>query len=331
MSDVLTGLDSHALDRVRPAGRSGWREPMLAKLTEDRFSDREWVFERKLDGVRAIAACDGGTPTLWSRNHKSMDRSYPEITSALQQYGRPRFVADGEIVAFDGDQTSFARLQARIHLTDPARIERTGVAVYFYLFDLLVCDDYDLTQLPLRARKRVLRRAFDFSDPLRFSTHRNAKGEAYYRTACERGWEGLIAKRAGSTYRSGRSSDWLKFKCVRDQEFVIGGFTEPSGSRPGLGALLVGYYDSDRLRYAGKVGTGYDDETLRSLRRRLDRQVQDSSPFETPVKEPAHWVRPELVAQIGFSEWTRDGKLRHPRYQGLRTDKAAKQVVRESR
>jgi bifunctional non-homologous end joining protein LigD len=330
VSDVLTGLDRRALERVRAAGRAGWHEPMLATLTKDRFSDREWIFERKLDGVRVIAACDGGTPTLWSRNHKSMDRSYPEITSALAKYGRPRFVADGEIVAFDRDQTSFARLQARIHLTDPAKIERTGVAVSFYLFDLLVCDDYDVTQLPLRARKRVLRRAFDFNEPLRFSTHRNTEGEAYYRTACGRGWEGLIAKRAGSTYRSGRSSDWLKFKCVRDQEFVIGGFTEPSGSRPGLGALLVGYYDSGRLRYAGKVGTGYDNETLRSLRRRLDQQVQDSSPFVTPVKGPAHWVRPELVAQIGFSEWTRDGRLRHPRYQGLRTDKAAKHVVRET-
>jgi DNA ligase D-like protein (predicted ligase) len=330
-SDLLTGLDSHALERVRAAGQAGWREPMLATLTEDRFSDPEWVFERKLDGVRAIATCDGGTPTLWSRNHKSMDSSYPEIASALEKYGRPRFVADGEIVAFDGDQTSFARLQARIHLTDRARIERTGVAVYFYVFDLLVCDDYDLTLLPLRARKRVLRRAFDFTDPLRFSTHRNTEGETYYRTACERGWEGLIAKHAGGTYRSGRSTDWLKFKCVRDQEFVIGGFTEPSGSRAGLGALLVGYYDSDRLRYAGKVGTGYDDETLRSLRRRLDQRVQDSSPFVTPVNEPARWVRPELVAQVGFSEWTRDGKLRHPRYQGLRTDKTAKNVVRETR
>ena len=332
MSDLLDGLDSYTLDRIRPAGRAQWREPLLATLTEHRFSDPGWIFERKLDGVRAIATCDGGTPRLWSRNHKSMDRSYPEIVTALEKHGRPRFVADGEIVALDGDQTSFARLQPRIHQTDPAKIEQTGVAVYFYLFDLLVCDEYDLTRMPLRARKRLLRRAFDFRDPLRFSAHRNADGEEYYRQACEQGWEGVIAKQAGSSYRSGRSTDWLKFKCVKDQELVIGGFTEPSGSRKGLGALLVGYHDdSDGLRYAGKVGTGYDDETLQSLRRRLDRLTQDRSPFAGRVNERAHWVRPELVAEVGFTEWTRDGRLRHPRFQGLRTDKAARDVVRESR
>ena len=211
MSDLLDGLDSYTLDRVRPAGRAEWREPLLATLTEHRFSDPAWIFERKLDGVRTIATCDGGTPRLWSRAHKSMDRSYPEIVTALEKHGRPRFVADGEIVAFDGDQTSFSRLQARMHQTDPAPTEQTGIAVYLYLFDLLICGDYDLTRMPLRARKRLLRRAFDFRDPLRFSAHRNADGEEYFRQACEQGWDGLIAKQAGSTYRSGRSDDWLTF------------------------------------------------------------------------------------------------------------------------
>jgi len=305
---------------------------MLATLTEQRFSDPSWIFERKLDGVRAVAARDGGSAKLWSRNHKSIDSGYPELITALEKRGESRFVADGEIVAFDGDQTSFARLQSRIHLTDPDRIRHTGVGVYFYLFDLLVVGEYDLTGLPLRARKRILRRAFGFDDPLRFSAHRNTDGVELHRQACAKGWEGLIAKRAGSPYRPGRSTDWLKFKCVRDQEFVVGGFTEPSGSRAGFGALLVGYYDGDDLRYAGKVGTGYDDETLRTLRRRLDGLARDSPPFDsTSAIRDAHWVRPELVAQIGFTEWTRDGKLRHPRYQGLRTDKAAGDVVRETR
>jgi bifunctional non-homologous end joining protein LigD len=332
MRDPLRGLDTATVDKARPAGDPGWREPVLATLTDKRFSDPDWIFERKLDGVRAIVARDGGKPVLWSRNRKPLDRSYPELVSALRDHGDRRFVADGEIVAFDGDQTSFARLQARIHLTDPARIARTGVDVYLYLFDLLVCDEYDLTRLPLRARKRILRRAFDFQDPLRFSAHRNGDGEDYFRKACASGWEGLIAKHAGSTYRPGRSTDWLKFKCVRDQEFVIGGFTEPSGTREGFGALLVGYYNGDGLRYAGKVGTGYDDETLRTLRRRFDRLARDSSPFAAPIDtHDAHWVRPELVAQVGFTEWTRDGKLRHPRFQGLRTDKSASEVVRETR
>ncbi len=332
MRDPLRGLDSGTLEKVGAAGRTGWREPMLATLTDQRFSDPNWIFERKLDGVRAIAARDGGSASLWSRNHKSLDRGYPELIAALEKFGESRFVADGEIVAFDGDQTSFARLQARIHLTDPDRIRRTGVEVYFYLFDLLVVGDYDLTRLPLRVRKRILRRAFGFEDPLRFSTHRNTDGEESYKQACAKGWEGLIAKSAGSRYHAGRSTDWLKFKCVRDQEFVIGGFTEPAGSREGFGALLVGYYDGDSLRYAGKVGTGYDDETLRTLRRRMDGIAQESTPFDsTPAERDVHWVRSDLVAQIGFTEWTRAGKLRHPRFQGLRSDKAATEVVRETR
>jgi ATP-dependent DNA ligase len=172
---------------------------------------------------------------------------------------------------------------------------------------------------------------FDFGGPIRLSTHRNGDGEAYLKQACERGWEGLIAKRADAPYRSGRSSDWLKFKCENGQEFVVGGFTDPSGSRIGFGALLLGYHDGDRLRYAGKVGTGFDTEALRSLRTRLNGLVQPRSPFDGQAGERgAHWVRPELVAQVGFAEWTGDGRLRHPRFLGLRADKKATDVVRES-
>jgi DNA ligase D-like protein (predicted ligase) len=307
---------------------------MLATLTDRRFSHPNWLFERKLDGVRALAtldpAVDHGSLHLWSRNHKPMDASYPELVRELAGRGPHRFVADGEIVAFDGHQTSFAKLQARIHLTDPEAIERAGVPVYLYLFDLLVLGDVDLRRLPLRDRKRLLHAAFDFGGPLRFSRHRNADGVAYYREACRRGWEGLIAKRADSPYTSGRSPDWLKFKCVREQEFVIGGFTDPKGTRVGFGALLIGYYEQGRLRYAGKVGTGYDRATLLSLRARLDSMTRPDSPFADPVPEPnPHWVRPELVAQCGFSEWTTDGRLRHPRFLGLRTDKEPHEVVRE--
>jgi DNA ligase D-like protein (predicted ligase) len=322
-------LDTVATDQLRPATEVGWVPPMLATLTERRFSDPNWLFERKLDGVRAIVSRDAEL-TLWSRNHISMNASYPELTGELTRRGPARFVADGEIVAFDGRQTSFAKLQARIHLTRPQDIARVNVPVYLYLFDLLVLDGADLRHLPLRDRKRLLRRAFDFGGALRYSTHRNTDGEAYYTEACRRGWEGVVAKRAGSPYQSGRSTDWLKFKCVHEQEFVIGGFTDPSGSRIGFGALLLGYYENGKLRYAGKVGTGYDRETLLSLRERLDPLVQRSSPFSDRVREPgAHWVRPELVAQIGFSEWTTDRRLRHPRFLGLRTDKAPTEVIRE--
>ncbi|HKN98449.1 MAG TPA: non-homologous end-joining DNA ligase [Pseudonocardiaceae bacterium] len=304
---------------------------MLATLTDQRFSDPGWLFERKLDGVRALAVRDGDPPELWSRNHKTIGASYPELVAELERRGPDRFVADGEIVAFEGNQTSFARLQARIHLTDAKRIAATGVNVYYYLFDLLHLDGQDLTGLPLRDRKRLLRRAFDFGGPLRSANHRDTEGEEYFRTACASGWEGLIAKRADAPYRSGRSTDWLKFKCVAEQELVVGGFTDPHGSRQEFGALLVGYYADGRFRYAGKVGTGYTERTLRMLRSRLDGLATDTSPFADRVAERAvHWVRPELVAQIGFTEWTGDGRLRHPRYLGLREDKSPTDVVRET-
>ena len=303
---------------------------MLATLTDRRFSDPSWLFERKLDGVRALSERDGAVVKLWSRNGKRIDGSFPELAEALATCGGPRFVADGEIVAFDGSQTSFSALQPRIHLTDVKRIAATGVRVYYYVFDLLSYGGKDLRGTPLRDRKRMLRNAFTFTDPLRLSTHRDADGEALFEDACKRGWEGVIAKRADSLYQPGRSADWLKFKCVRDQEFVVGGFTEPKGSRSGFGALLVGYYDNGRLRYAGKVGTGYNQSVLRSLRERMAALEVHRSPFADRVREPdVHWVEPELVAQIGFTEWTTDGRLRHPRFTGLRDDKAPAEVVRE--
>jgi ATP-dependent DNA ligase len=201
------------------------------------------------------------------------------------------------------------------------------------VFDLLHLDGRSTTEFPLTCRKRLLRNAFQFNDPLRYTPHRVKAGEAAYATACRRGDEGVIAKRADAPYEGRRSSNWLKFKCSHDQEFVIVGYTAPKGSRVGLGALLLGYHDGDELVYAGKVGTGFDTATLRSLHKRLSRTEQDSTPISSgQVREPgAHWVRPRSVAQVAFSEWTRDGKLRHPRYLGLRTDKSPGDVVRESR
>ncbi|OLF13400.1 non-homologous end-joining DNA ligase [Actinophytocola xanthii] len=301
---------------------NGWPNPMLATITDRRFSDDNWIFERKLDGIRTLSIRDGWRPQLWTRNQKRIDESFPDLVEALAELGGPRFVADGEIVAFDGKDRPVS-LQTR---------NRSAVRVYYYLFDLLSLDGTDLCGEPLRDRKRALRDAFRFRDPLRFSEHRDRDGEAFYRHACAQGWEGLIAKRADSPYRGGHSSDWLKFKCVRDQEFVVGGFTEPQGSRAGFGALLIGYHEQGLLRYAGKVGTGYDRATLHALRARMDSMAQSESPFVDEVREPTvHWVRPELVVQVGFSEWTREGRLRHPRFGGLRVDKPAGEVVRESR
>jgi bifunctional non-homologous end joining protein LigD len=306
--------------------------PMLATLTDTYFSDPGWIYERKLDGERVIAFRDADGVTLRSRTGRALDRTYPELVDLLVAQSATDFVIDGEVVAFEGNRTSFERLQQRIGITDPVLARASGVSVYYYVFDLLRFDSKDVTGLPLRERKRLLRDAITFSGPLRFTTHRNTDGEAYLAEACRRGWEGLIAKRADAPYTHVRSKDWLKFKCVAEQEFVIGGFTDPAGSRRGFGALLVGYYAGrDSLRYAGKVGTGYNEKTLASLRARMDGLLRDTPPFTgPPIREKgAHWIHPELVAQIGFTEWTRDGKLRHPRFLGLRDDKDPLDVVRE--
>ncbi|MGH3443209.1 MAG: non-homologous end-joining DNA ligase [Nitriliruptorales bacterium] len=304
---------------------------MLARLTDERFDDPDWIFEPKLDGIRVIAVRDGDDVLLASRTEKSMNATYPELVDAVAGLAPDRLVFDGEIVAFSGDRTSFERLQGRMGIQDPTKALRTGIAIYCYAFDLLHVDGHDLTRLPLRTRKSILRDAVEFTDPLRFSTHRNGDGREFFDAACSKGWEGLIAKRASSTYRPGsRSRDWQKWKCIREQEVVVGGFTEPKGSRVGFGALLVGYYEDGELRYAGKVGTGWDDATLQRMRERLDGLEREESPFADPVKEKgAHWVAPELVAEVAFTEWTEDLKLRHPRYLGLRDDKEPEDVVRE--
>jgi DNA ligase D-like protein (predicted ligase) len=298
-------------------------EPMKAVLSGTPFSDPDWIFERKLDGIRCLAIRDAGEVELMSRTARRMNEQFPELVAALERQPARDFILDGEIVAFANGVTSFARLQRRA---------RERVPVFLYVFDIPRHEGEDLRGLPLRERKRRLRRALDLRDPVRLNPHRRGEhGEELYREACRKGLEGVIAKRADSPYRGGRSRDWLKLKCHAEQELVIGGFTAPKGSRTEFGALLVGYYEDGRLRYAGKVGTGFDRRTLAELGARLRELEQDESPFEPfkPVPPGTRWVRPELVAQVGFAEWTRDGRLRHPRYIGLRDDKPAREVVRE--
>jgi bifunctional non-homologous end joining protein LigD len=294
---------------------------MKAVLTDERFSDPDWIYERKLDGIRCVAIKAEQRVRLLSRNDLSLNGRFPEVVHALEQDPATNIVLDGEVVAFDGAQTSFARLQQR---------GERPTSVFFYVFDLLHLAGRDTTALPLRERKALLRGALRFAGPLRLTPHRNRDGEALFREACQKGWEGVIAKRADAPYTHGRSRDWLKFKCSAEQELVIGGFTAPRGSRTELGALLLGYYEDGRLRYAGKVGTGFTQATLRDLAARLDPLRQERSPFADELPERSvSWVQPRLVAQIGFGEWTRDGRLRHPRFLGLREDKPAEEVVRE--
>jgi DNA ligase D-like protein (predicted ligase) len=316
--DALPGAERGLL---RPEPLPDRVEAMKAVLTDERFSDPDWAFERKLDGIRCIAIKADRRVRLLSRNDLSLNARFPEVVEALERDAAARFVLDGEIVAFAGAQTSFAALQQR---------GERDIAVFYYVFDLLHLAGQSTTALPWRTRKGLLRRALAFHGPVRLTPHRNGDGEALFREACRKGWEGLIAKRADTPYKHGRSRDWLKFKCSAEQELVIGGYTAPTGSRIELGALLLGHYEDGRLRYAGKVGTGFTRSTLRDLAAKLAPLRRESSPFADEIRERnVTWVRPELVAQVGFSEWTRDGRLRHPRFLGLREDKAAGEVVRE--
>jgi bifunctional non-homologous end joining protein LigD len=296
---------------------------MKAVLTDERFSDPSWIYERKLDGIRCIAIRDGNNVTLLSRNDLKQNDRYPELVQALENERCDQFVIDGEVVAFERSETSFAKL---------ARRGQKYVPVFYYVFDILWLEGHDVRKLPLRTRKRLLRDALQFHGNVRWTQHRNRDGEAFFKEACRKGWEGLVAKRADSPYVATRSRDWLKFKCEHGQELVVGGYTEPRGSRVEFGALLLGYYDDGELQYAGKVGTGFDTETLHALAAQLKKLGRQDSPFEKPgeIKERnVTWVDPKLVAQIGFTEWTRDHRLRHPRYLGLRDDKDASEVVRE--
>ncbi|MFJ5178510.1 non-homologous end-joining DNA ligase [Streptomyces griseoviridis] len=326
---TLSAGQARFLREARP-GQELAADPMLATLSDRRDFPAGWLFERKLDGVRVLAVRAGGAVTLLSRTGRRLNATYPELVAALEAQECADFTVDGEVVALWRGRTDFARLQRRMGLTRARDVEASGVAVTYYVFDLLRLEGADTRGLALRTRKSLLRRALTYRAPLRLTTHRNEGGERALADACARGWEGLIAKRADSRYRAGRSPDWLKLKCSLTQEFVIGGFTEPGGARAGFGALLLGHWADGRLRYAGKVGTGFDHRTLVALRALLDELAVAAAPFAERVGEPRpRWVEPVLVAQVAFTEWTRDGLLRHPRFLGLRDDKAARDVVRE--
>jgi bifunctional non-homologous end joining protein LigD len=332
MIAALQNLGKDARARLRRIAQPAWLSPMLATLTDTPFSRDGWLFETKFDGERCVAFRRGRDLRLMSRNEIVMNDQYPELVAALMKQRVDEFIVDGEIVAFEGTVTSFTRMQARMHVSNPPPSLIKETPVFYYLFDVLYLDGYDTTRLPLRDRKQLLKAAFTFKDPLRWTDHRERDGLEFYREACKLGWEGLIAKRADGPYVQRRSTDWLKFKCVAEQEFVVGGYTDPQGSRVGFGALLIGYYGGGELHYAGRVGTGYDDETLVRLHKKLSRLETKERPFVESdfPRKGIHWVKPELVCQVGFTEWTPDKRLRHPRFLGLRDDKNPRDVVRET-
>jgi DNA ligase D-like protein (predicted ligase) len=285
-----------------------WIEPMAATLTKERFTGPEWIFERKLDGIRMLAFKNELDVRLLSRNRLPQNGSYPSVVEVIANLPVHDVILDGEATGVWGKEREVA----------------------YHVFDVLWLEGEDVTSLPFEARRAVLG-----SLPLRSPVRRVAavEGSKPWERACNEGWEGVIAKRRDSTYEHRRSPFWLKMKCEATQELVVGGFTDPRGGRVGLGALLVGYFERPDFVFAGKVGTGFDTKLLLSLRARLSRLEIPTPPFTRAIGLPrlgAHWVRPEIVVEVAFIEWTVHGKLRHPRFLGVRPDKSAREVVREN-
>jgi bifunctional non-homologous end joining protein LigD len=306
-------------------------QPQLATLVEEPPRGGDWLHEIKYDGYRIGCHLGKRRAQLESRNGKDWTGTFPEVVEAARALAIQSALLDGEVVVVLPDgRTSFQALQN-------ALTGRRGARLAYYVFDLLELDGRDLSRRPLEERKEALRRIVPgagASDLLRFSDHVTGGGERFFRAACQRGLEGIVSKRRGQPHHAGRSKWWLKTKCTARQELVIGGFTEPEGTRAGIGALLVGVYEGRQLRYAGKVGTGFTQAIARDLRGRLDAIETDQCPFagRPPARlgRQIHWVRPVLVAEVEFTEWTQEGKIRHPSFQGLRRDKDPRQVRRET-
>lgn len=293
-----------------------WLEPMAATLTQERFSGPEWIFERKFDGIRLLAYKRGAEVRLYSRNR--LPQHLPSVAQAVAKLPVKDAILDGE-VAWDGGSS-------------------------YHVFDVLWINGKKVTELPLEERRAILK-TLPFTAPLR--RVELLKDDNPWERARREGWEGVIAKRRGSIYEHRRSKQWFKLKVEASQELVVGGFTDPEGARVGLGALLVGYYDpsassgspregsrgeGDDFVFAGKIGTGFNTKLLLDLRKRLDALEIAKPPFTRAIGLPrlgAHWVRPKIVVQVSFMEWTVHGKLRHPRLVGVRFDKNAREVVRE--
>jgi bifunctional non-homologous end joining protein LigD len=312
----------------------GSRALMLASLGDRPFSGREWLFEIKYDGVRVLGRRTDDAVELVSRNGNVVTGRYPEVARALRALPLPRFSLDGEIVALDeSGRPNFQRLQARMHLTNLLDIERACVTVPVtgIFFDCLALDGRDLRGLPLLARKSCLELLLPARGVVRYGDHVLEHGLAFYEAASEQRLEGVVAKRVDSRYVAGRSREWLKLKCLRRQEFVIGGYTAPQGSRGYFGALHLGLWEGGRLVYVSKVGTGFDGRTLKAVWERLQPLGRPTSPFATgtPAGKGHHWVEPKLVSEVRFTEWTREGGLRHPSFVGLREDKAPEECRRE--
>lgn len=317
--------DTASVDKAPKSAMPKKVTPMLCTLVDDPFDGNEWIFEIKWDGYRAIAGKKGSSIELYSRNNNDFSQKYPSITEALRNF-KDDFVIDGEIVALDKSG------HAHFEWMQGWTAQQNQGELCYYAFDILWLNGHDLKHLPLLKRKQILRKIINRHSPIRFNDHIASLGKSLYKQAQKSQIEGIVAKKTNSTYQPGiRGGDWLKIKTHLRQEAVIGGYTEPTGSRSHFGSLLLGVYEKGKFIHIGSSGGGFDQKTLGTLHKQLQKLEVPSSPFTTePVaKTKVHWVKPKIVCEVSFSEWTSNGTMRHPTFEGLREDKPAKDVHRE--
>ncbi len=319
------GVDAKALPGAKPGPLRSLLAPQLATLAAEAPQGNEWLHEIKFDGYRALCRIDKGKARLFTRHGLDWTDKFRPLDAKAVELPVNSALIDGEVVVLDGHGAS------NFQMLQEALSEGRGEALTYFVFDLLHLDGTDLTEVPLEVRKEALKAIVASGGPIRYSDHFDGRGPDVRRRACSFALEGIVSKRRHRPYRPGRGRDWIKTKCLSRQEFVIVGYTPPQGSRKGLGALLLGYHEDGKLHYAGKVGTGFSEKTLASLLGQLQGLKREAAPVANPPKERGvHWVEPQLVAEVEFTQWTRDGVLRHPSFQGLRLDKEPAEVVRES-
>jgi len=334
---VIAFPDNGVMDQRKLKSTPGARKtklpqfipPQLATLVKEPPSGDEWLHELKFDGYRMLYRIDRGRVTVWSRNGKDWTDKFQNVVEAVKSLKASSAMLDGEIVFVDAQgRSSFQKLQRAMGKT-------TTSGFAYEVFDLIYLDGFDLTQTPLTHRKELLKNLVGANSHgvIRYSEHISGSGDEFFKHACEYGIEGIVSKLANSHYESTRNRNWLKVKCAKQQEFVIAGYTPSSRSLPGFGSLVLGVYEKGKLVYSGRVGTGFTFKQRTDLKKQLDRFSRQTSPLSAVPKDPSlretKWTEPKMVAEVAFTEWTSDGSIRHPSFQGLREDKNPKEVVRE--
>lgn len=335
----MARIDPKKLPGARKGPMPEFIPPQLATLVREAPPGDEWLHELKFDGYRMLCHWNRGKARFWSRNGKDWTDKFPNLSAALKVFPATTAILDGEVVIVDKEgRSSFQGLQQAMGKGGKGGSGKVPAFV-FEIFDLIYLDGYSLAQTPLRIRKAQLEQLFasgkfkGATSPLRYSDHVEGNGAQFFKQACEYGIEGIVSKLADSPYESTRNRNWVKTKCLKRQEFVIAGYTPSKKGFPGFGSLILGVYDKGKLIYCGRVGTGFTIKQRLELQKKLDRISQTTMPFAAKPKDPglrdAHWAKPQLVGEVEFTEWTADGSIRHPSFQGLREDKKARDVVRE--